>query len=113
RIRGIGSLGASNQPLYVIDGYPSGANEFSRINLSDIESIEILKDAASAAIYGSRAANGVIMVTTKRGQQGKVTFKLNTYTGLQSVAKKIEVMNKSEYLQYVKDARGASNLQYP
>lgn len=113
RIRGIGSLGASNQPLYVIDGYPSGANEFSRINLSDIESIEILKDAASAAIYGSRAANGVIMVTTKRGQQGKVTFNLNTYTGLQSVAKKIEVMNKSEYLQYVKDARGASNLQYP
>ncbi len=113
RIRGIGSLGASNQPLYVIDGYPLNATEFSRINLSDIESIEILKDAASAAIYGSRAANGVIMVTTKRGQKGKMNFNFNAYSGVQSVARRIEVMNQEEYLQYAKDARGASGVPYP
>ncbi|GAA4437229.1 TonB-dependent receptor [Ravibacter arvi] len=113
RIRGIGSLGASNQPLYVIDGYPLNATEFSRLNLSDIESIEILKDAASAAIYGSRAANGVVLVTTKRGQEGKTTFNINAYTGIQQAAKRIEMMNKEEYLQYVKDARGATNQPYP
>ncbi len=114
RIRGIGSLGASNSPLYVVDGYPlQSAAEFNRINVSDIESVEVLKDAASAAIYGSRAANGVIIVTTKRGQKGKVNFNLNAYSGIQDVAQRIEVMNKTEYLKYAKDARDASGLQIP
>ncbi|MGV3604568.1 MAG: SusC/RagA family TonB-linked outer membrane protein [Dyadobacter fermentans] len=113
RIRGIGSLGASSQPLYVIDGYPLNAAEFSRINVSDIESIEILKDAASAAIYGSRAANGVVLVTTKRGKEGKIDFNFNAYTGVQNVAQRIDVMNRDEYLQYAKDARNAAKLPYP
>ncbi len=114
RIRGIGSLGASNAPLYVVDGYPlQSAAEFNRINVADIESVEVLKDAASAAIYGSRAANGVIIVTTKRGQKGKLSFNFNAYSGIQDVARRIEVMNKTEYLKYAKDARDASGLPIP
>ncbi|WP_353719866.1 TonB-dependent receptor [Dyadobacter sp. 676] len=114
RIRGVGSLGASNDPLYVVDGYPlPNATQFARINVSDIQSIEILKDAASASIYGSRAANGVVIVTTKRGREEKVSFNLNAYTGVQNVYKKMKVMNKDQYLKYAKDARKAQNLQYP
>ncbi len=114
RIRGIGTLGASNDPLFVVDGYPlPNASEFSRINVSDIESIEVLKDAASAAIYGSRAANGVVMVTTKRGKSGKVSFDVNAYTGIQQVGRRMEVMNKTEYLKYAKDARTALGLSIP
>ncbi|GAA5221053.1 TonB-dependent receptor [Membranihabitans marinus] len=114
RVRGIGSLGAANDPLYVVDGFPlSNAQQFNQISVSDIESIEVLKDAASAAIYGARAANGVILVTTKRGKQGRMDFNVDAYTGVQSVAQRMEVMNKEEYLQYVKDARSAVNLGYP
>lgn len=114
RIRGAGSLGASNEPLYVVDGYPlPNAEHFSRVNVSDIESIEILKDAASAAIYGSRAASGVIIVTTKRGKAEKMHFNVSAYTGLQEVTKKIPVMNKAEYLQYAYDARDAINTRLP
>ncbi|AWO01002.1 SusC/RagA family TonB-linked outer membrane protein [Chitinophaga alhagiae] len=114
RIRGIGSMGAANDPLYVVDGYPlPNAAQFQRINVSDIESIELLKDAASAAIYGSRAANGVVIVTTKRGKAGKTSFNVSAYTGVQSVYRKMDVMNKSEYLQYAKDATNAMNGRYP
>ncbi|MDR2775260.1 MAG: TonB-dependent receptor [Tannerella sp.] len=114
RIRGAGSLGASNEPLYVVDGYPlPNADQFARINVSDIESMEILKDAASAAIYGSRAANGVVIVTTKRGKAEKTSFNVNAYTGFQQVTKKIPVMNKAEYLQYAYDARSIANIKLP
>lgn len=114
RIRGIGSMGASNDPLYVVDGYPlPNASQFQRINVADIESIDVLKDAASAAIYGSRAANGVVIVTTKRGKAGKTAFNVNAYTGVQQVYRKMDVMNKNEYLQYAKDATLAQNKQYP
>jgi TonB-dependent SusC/RagA subfamily outer membrane receptor len=75
RVRGVSSLSSSNDPLYVVDGYPlQNPANFNLINPSDIESIEVLKDAASAAIYGSRAANGVVLVTTKRGKAGKTVF---------------------------------------
>ncbi|WP_333865100.1 SusC/RagA family TonB-linked outer membrane protein, partial [Chitinophaga sp.] len=114
RIRGIGSMGASNDPLYVVDGYPlPNAAQFQRINVADIESIELLKDAASAAIYGSRAANGVVIVTTKRGKSGKTMFNVNAYTGVQTVYRKMDMMNKAEYLQYAKDATKAQNGRYP
>lgn len=114
RIRGIGSMGASNDPLYVVDGYPlPNAAQFQRINVADIASIEVLKDAASAAIYGSRAANGVVIVTTKRGKAGKTSFNVNAYTGMQRVSRTMKMMNKSEYLQYAKDATTAQNKQYP
>lgn len=114
RIRGSSSLGASNEPLYVVDGFPlPGVEEFSKINVSDIQSIEILKDAASAAIYGSRGASGVVIVTTKRGQAGKTSFTASAYSGVQKVAKHMNMMNKSQYIAYAKDARNALGLQYP
>ncbi|MGM9509067.1 SusC/RagA family TonB-linked outer membrane protein [Larkinella sp. GY13] len=114
RIRGAGSLGAGNDPLYVVDGYPlQNSAQFTRLSPTDIESIEILKDAASAAIYGSRAANGVVIVTTKRGKAGKTRFDLNTYTGIQDVPKRIDVMNKEQYLTYSKEAARVRNERYP
>ncbi|RYY28574.1 MAG: SusC/RagA family TonB-linked outer membrane protein, partial [Sphingobacteriaceae bacterium] len=83
RVRGVSSLSSSNDPLYVVDGYPlETAANFNLINPNDIESLEVLKDAASAAIYGSRAANGVVLVTTKRGKAGKTVFSVSAYTGL-------------------------------
>lgn len=102
RIRGAGSLGTGSDPLYVVDGYPlQDASQFTLINPNDIASVEILKDAASAAIYGSRAANGVVIVTTKRGQAGKTAFTVSAFTGLQTLAKKIDVLNRDQYLDYV------------
>ncbi|RZJ89178.1 MAG: TonB-dependent receptor, partial [Hymenobacter sp.] len=98
RIRGAASIGASNEPLYVVDGLPIitgnttqlGAgnqltNGLNDLNPNDIESIEVLKDAAAAAIYGSRASNGVVLITTKRGKSGKAQINLDYYTGTQSV----------------------------
>ncbi|NJN33916.1 MAG: TonB-dependent receptor plug domain-containing protein [Saprospiraceae bacterium] len=107
RIRGIGSLGADNAPLYVVDGYPlqSEAN-FASINPADIESIEVLKDAASAAIYGSRAANGVIIVTTKRGKDTKTRFNASFITGSQAITKKVDVLNREEFNEYIPLLRG-------
>jgi TonB-linked SusC/RagA family outer membrane protein len=98
-IRGLGSLGSSNSPLYVVDGYPlESADQFSAINPADIASIDILKDAASASIYGSRASNGVVIVTTKRGKAGKTKFTFSTYTGVQQLAHKISLMDSAQYI---------------
>ncbi|MBD0257987.1 MAG: TonB-dependent receptor plug domain-containing protein, partial [Cytophagales bacterium] len=80
RIRGVGTVG-NTEPLYVIDGIPAGG--LNAINPNDIESIQVLKDAASAAIYGSRAGNGVILVTTKKGTQGKTKITADAYAGVQ------------------------------
>lgn len=102
RIRGAGSLGTSTAPLYVVDGYPlQNSDQFDLINPADIESIEILKDAASAAIYGSRAGNGVVIVTTKRGKAGKTAFSVNGFSGVQQIAKKLDVLNRDEYIEHV------------
>ncbi|WP_210522172.1 SusC/RagA family TonB-linked outer membrane protein [Hymenobacter terricola] len=102
-IRGGGSLGTTADPLYVVDGYPLvDASQFNAISPSDIASIEVLKDAASSAIYGSRAANGVVIVTTKRGKAGQTVFRLTAYTGLQQVNKKLDVLNRDEYAAYAK-----------
>ncbi|MBW7892215.1 MAG: SusC/RagA family TonB-linked outer membrane protein, partial [Chitinophagaceae bacterium] len=79
-IRGTGSISASNSPLIVIDGFPGG--DLAQLDMNDIESIEVLKDASSAAIYGSRGAGGVVMVTTKRGKSGKPILNLNAYAGV-------------------------------
>ncbi len=108
RIRGIGTTGG-NQPLYVVDGFPingdgmtipgssSRVDGMSIVNPNDIASIEVLKDAAAAAIYGSRAANGVVLVTTKRGKEGKVDINLNAYTGFAQLWKKPAFMNAEEF----------------
>jgi TonB-linked SusC/RagA family outer membrane protein len=111
RVRGTGSIGAGNEPLYVIDGFPvsndfnSTFNPLSSINPNDIESIEILKDASAAAIYGSRGSNGVVLVTTKHGKAGKTTVQLDTYYGVQQVASKIDMLNAREYAEYNTEAR--------
>jgi TonB-dependent starch-binding outer membrane protein SusC len=110
RVRGTGSITAGMSPLYVIDGYPMESSAFSLINPSDIESIQVLKDASSTAIYGSRGSNGVIIVTTKKGAIGPATFSYNTYVGVQQVAKKIDMMNSREYLEFFKDGHNQAWL---
>jgi TonB-linked SusC/RagA family outer membrane protein len=94
-IRGIGTTGDS-APLYVIDGIAGG--DINSLNPSDIESIDVLKDAASAAIYGARAANGVILITTKQGKTGKVQVSYDGYVGWQYLAKRPDVLNAQEYM---------------
>ena len=128
RIRGIGST-LSAEPLYVIDGIPvvndnqgtsanfseldgggQNSNALNTINPSDIESIEVLKDASATAIYGARAANGVVLITTKRGEAGTSNLSFETYYGVQQLARKVPVMNLREYSEYYADA-GWENLE--
>lgn len=132
-IRGVSSITGGNQPLYVIDGFaisPGGGgsdmrdygnnsysstgmarntanriNPLASINPSDIESIEILKDASATAIYGSRGANGVIIITTKRGSSGKSQITVDASFGVQEVANKIDMLNAQQYAEYVADGR--------
>ena len=96
RIRGIGTINDSN-PLYIIDGMPTDQDGMESVNPNDIESIEVLKDAASGAIYGARAANGVILVTTKRGKMGKASINYNFSYGWQSAWKKRDVTGATDY----------------
>lgn len=93
QIRGLGTVGNA-QPLYLIDGV---GGDISTLNPADIESIDVLKDAASAAIYGAQAANGVVLITTKQGREGKATVTFDGYFGWQSVAKKIDMLNAEQY----------------
>ncbi|EAR13537.1 putative outer membrane protein, probably involved in nutrient binding [Polaribacter irgensii 23-P] len=134
RIRGTGSISAGNDPLFVVDGIPiskgstsvSAQGELSRrvgrfqqpssnplatINPNDIASIEILKDASAAAIYGSRGANGVVIVTTKRGTSKDTgVFSFNSFYGIQNVTNKIDLMNSEELISYARDARNNNYL---
>ncbi|UOR06056.1 TonB-dependent receptor [Hymenobacter aerilatus] len=99
RIRGITSAG-NNNPLYVVDGFPlpdGGDNQLNAISPNDIETIDVLKDASATAIYGVRAANGVVIITTKRGKAGKANVNLDVYRGVQSVARKLDLLNAKEY----------------
>lgn len=93
-IRGLGTVGNS-QPLYLIDGV---GGDISTLNPADIESIDVLKDAASAAIYGAQAANGVVLITTKSGKEGKATVSFDAYYGIQSVARKVNMLNAEQYM---------------
>ncbi|WP_443939875.1 SusC/RagA family TonB-linked outer membrane protein [Pedobacter sp. MW01-1-1] len=103
RVRGIGSINASSDPLYVIDGYPAGNNV--SINPEDIETIDILKDAASAAIYGSRASGGVVIITTKRGKDGKGKFEYDFQGGVSQLAKKVDLLDADQFIQLMIDGR--------
>ena len=96
RIRGVGTFG-NNDPLYVIDGVPRDANRMVDLNPSDIETFQILKDASAASIYGSRAANGVIIITTKKGKAGQTKVSYNGYYGVQNHGKLIDVLNAQEW----------------
>lgn len=116
RVRGTGSLMGENRPLYVVDGVPmnniSGqflegggqrSSGMADINPNDIESMEILKDAASTAIYGSRGSNGVILITTKKGKSGDAKFTFDAYTGVQETWKKLDLLNGEQYYDLIKD----------
>ena len=114
-IRGTGSFSASNEPLYVIDGFPvategvNGSGNFDNgspldnLNPNDIESIQVLKDAAAAAIYGSRAANGVVLITTKKGKTGKNQITLNVYGGLSKAAKRLDLLDGDQWIARAKE----------
>lgn len=104
KVRGVSSISNSNAPLYVVDGFPVSSG-LDNINPSDIESIEVLKDAASAAIYGSRGANGVVLITTKSGKAGKPQIELNTYFGMQERFSKVDVLNRDEYIAFAIEER--------
>lgn len=132
-VRGVSSITGGNQPLYVVDGFPIGSggggsdmrnygsatysssgmannagsrvNPLTAINPADIESIEILKDASATAIYGSRGANGVVIITTKRGTAGKSRISADASYGFQEVANKLDMMNARQYAEYVVDGR--------
>ncbi len=102
-IRGNRSLKATNAPLYVVDGIPLVVG-LSEISQSDIESIDILKDASATAIYGSRGANGVVLITTKKGKAGKVVVEYNAYYGFEKAAKKIDLFNGPEWTGFIREA---------
>jgi TonB-linked SusC/RagA family outer membrane protein len=112
RIRGISSISFASDPLYVIDGFPTG--NLSNFDSRDIEQVEVLKDASSAAIYGSRATNGVVMITTKKGRRdGKIHVNLDSYVGTQSPWKKIDLLNTEQYLQYERALNGNAGIGLP
>ena len=100
RIRGLGTFG-DGDPLYVVDGIFT--NSINNISPSSITKIDVLKDAAATAIYGSRGANGVIIVSTNRGEKGKTKFTFNTYTGIQNSNKRYDLLNTEEYIQYLRE----------
>ncbi len=134
RVRGLGSVSAGNEPLYVIDGFPvtknmdpgiqgditrrttafalPASNPLGTINPNDIESVEVLKDASAAAIYGSRGSNGVILITTKKGKRGaKPVIGFDAYFGVQSIAKKVELMNAAQLTEYVLESKNNAYMQ--
>ncbi len=124
RIRGTSSVNASSEPLYVIDGMLINSNSgetsiggrgpatnpLATINPSDIESIEILKDASATAIYGSRAANGVILITTKRGKSGKGSVTFESYYGVQTVTRKLDLLNATQFAELANEANSNAKL---
>ncbi len=112
RIRGINSISSGNDPLYVIDGFP-GVGDLNSLNPADIESIEVLKDASATAIYGSRGANGVVLVTTKRGKAGRNTINFEAYTGISKVRNPYKLMNAKQFAQYLNDVQQLTNVETP
>ncbi|MEL6651981.1 MAG: SusC/RagA family TonB-linked outer membrane protein, partial [Bacteroidota bacterium] len=117
RVRGQGSISFDSNPLIVVDGIAVGtdADFLSSLDMNDVESIEVLKDAASSAIYGSRGANGIIMITTKQGKEGPTQFSYNAYVGMKSVPQNDYLTTVDDWLQYTRDNNGGElteKLQY-
>ncbi|MBT1688987.1 SusC/RagA family TonB-linked outer membrane protein [Dawidia soli] len=121
RIRGTTSISGSGQPLYVIDGIPvttgdyaqvgyegQGINSLSDLNPNDIESMSVLKDAATAAIYGARASNGVVLITTKRGKSGKSVIGFNAYYGVQQAWRTLDMLDTEQWMEYRNDLAGSA-----
>ncbi len=118
RVRGTNSISATSEPLYVIDGVPAfvgsrsanpTANPLADINPSDVESIEVLKDASSAAIYGARGANGVVIVTTRRGRRGESTSQLESSYGAQRITRTLDLLDAREYAELINEAQANIN----
>lgn len=106
RIRGISSISYASDPLYVVDGFPTG--DLSAIDTRDIESVDVLKDASAAAIYGSRATNGVVMITTKKGRRdGQIRVNLDSYYGFQQVTSRLDLLDLEGFKQYALAYRGS------
>jgi TonB-linked SusC/RagA family outer membrane protein len=112
-IRGANSVTQANSPLYVVDGFPLENANNNTINPDDIESIEILKDASATAIYGARGANGVVIITTKKGKIGEPVVSYNGYYGSQKVVKKMQVLNPYQYVQYQLEANPSTAAYVP
>lgn len=112
RIRGSRSINASNEPLYVIDGLIDAIN-LNTINPQDIASIEILKDASATAIYGARAANGVVLVTTKKGEAGRDNVTFNVIAGIQNLPRTLDLMSAREFATFINEARKELNKPIP
>jgi TonB-dependent starch-binding outer membrane protein SusC len=108
RVRGATSVLAGNEPLYVVDGVPT--TDIRGLNPNDIASMSVLKDAASASIYGARAANGVVIITTKRGRSNEPVIRLNAYTGFQNLRKTIDVLNTDQYRDLMEEVLGAGSV---
>jgi TonB-linked SusC/RagA family outer membrane protein len=106
RIRGAASLNKSNDPLYVVDGI-IGAGA---VNMSDVESIEVLKDASATAIYGSRGANGVVLITTRKGKEGRAQITFETNQGISQIARKFDLLNPYEYALALNDIKGSGTI---
>lgn len=110
RVRGGGSITSDNTPLFIVDGFP--VNSISDIPSTDIESINVLKDASSTAIYGSRGANGIILVTTKSGKDGKLSVNYNAYYGIKNAAEKMSVLDPHDYLLWQYELHGLRNITH-
>jgi TonB-linked SusC/RagA family outer membrane protein len=110
QIRGVSSVGYGSDPLYIIDGFPGSIGS---LDPRDIQSVDVLKDASAAAIYGSRATNGVIIITTKKGSNGKVVLSFDSYAGFQEVTKRYDLLNTSQYVQYERALNGAAGIGIP
>lgn len=109
RIRGNGSISASNEPLIVVDGFPLSNSNLNDISANDIESMEVLKDASSAAIYGSRGANGVIIITTKKGKKGQNNLEISASTGISTAARLPGMLNRNDFINFINEAYTYSN----
>ncbi|SEO37821.1 TonB-linked outer membrane protein, SusC/RagA family [Mucilaginibacter gossypiicola] len=110
QIRGVSSIGYGADPLYIIDGFPGSIGS---LDPRDIQSVDVLKDASAAAIYGSRATNGVIIITTKKGSTGKIQVGFDSYAGVQKVTKTYDLLNTNQYLQYERALNGAAGIGLP
>ena len=106
-IRGVGTVNGDSSPLYIVDGFEVGDIDY--LANSDIESVEVMKDASATAIYGSRGANGVILITTKQAKEGKITVEYNASFGVQSLAKELELLDAWEYMSYLNEKAAINN----
>lgn len=109
RVRGVGSIYSDNAPLYIVDGIPSSEG-LNNISPNDIENVTVLKDASSAAIYGSRATNGVVLITTKQGKSGKAKISYNGSVGVQNAVNLVEMTNTAQYVELYNEATAADNI---